>query len=174
MTSTFEFILRTCCGLGASRRWIGTTRLFSRLNVRRHASYRRRGDKLYHRLYVTRTTASDPFPLHFGELETPISALFPLFVAFLYPLGLNQPDPSQQTAPPEKPRECARGSTVPYVVTATHGSRTDLGSIRPSVQGSGQGSRSRSAPALAISDHPRTGPQSVGRSVGRRSQSGKP
>ena len=67
-------------------------------------------------------TASDPFPLHFAVLETPISALFPLSVAFLYPLGLNQPDPSQQTAPPEKPRECARGSTLPYVVTATHGS----------------------------------------------------
>ena len=99
MTSTFEFILRTCCGLGASRRRIGTTRLFSRRNERRHASYRRRGDKVYHRLYVTRMTASDPFPLHFEVLETPISALFPLSVAFLYPLGLNQPRPVSADCP---------------------------------------------------------------------------
>ena len=84
MTSTFEFILRTCCGLGASRRRIGTTRLFSRRSGRRHASYRRLIDKVYHRLYVTRMTASDPFPLNYAELETPRSALCFLSLSLSY------------------------------------------------------------------------------------------
>ncbi|MEC7550950.1 MAG: hypothetical protein VX536_08145, partial [Pseudomonadota bacterium] len=41
MTSTFEFILRTYCGFGASRRRFGYARLPSRRNGRRHASHRR-------------------------------------------------------------------------------------------------------------------------------------
>ena len=174
MTSTFEFILRTYCGLGESRRRFRYARLPSRRNGCRHAYYRRTFPEVYHRLYVTRMTESVQFPLHYAGLEAPISASFPLSVAFLYPLALKLPGPFEQIALPENTCECARSSTVPYVVTPPYGSRTDLGSIGPSVQSSGQGSRSRSAPALACSGHPRTGPQSVRRTVRRRSQTGKP
>ena len=133
MTSTFEFILRTYYGLGTSRRRIGYARLPSRLNGRRQASYRRAFLKVYHRLRVTRMTESDQFPLYYAELETLISTSFPLSVAFLYPLALKRPDLFQQTALPEDTRECAKSSSIPYVVTATYGSRTDLGTIGPSV-----------------------------------------
>ena len=173
MTSTFEFILRTYCGLGESRRRIRYARLPSRRNGGRHAYYRRTLSEVYHRLYVMRMTESVQFPLHYAGLEAPISASFPLSVAFLYPLALKPSDPFQQTALPENTRECTRSSTLSYVVTPSYGSRTDLGSIGPSVQSSGQGSRSRSAPALAFSGHPRAGSQSVGQTFGRRSQTGK-
>ena len=83
---------------------------------------------VYHRLYVTRMTDRLQFPLHYAELETPISASFPLSVAFLYPLALKLSDPFQQTALLENTRECAKGSTISYVVTPPYGSRTDLGS----------------------------------------------
>ena len=142
MTSTFEFILRTCCGLGVSRHGSDYAAV-QPVNERRHASYRRRGDKVYHLRHVTCMTASE---LHFLIFRGAVLDQRFVSLSLSYILGLNQPDPSQQTAPPEKPRECAEALQY-RVVTATwipNRPRT----IRPSVQ-QRQGRRSRPSPCAS-------------------------